>query len=161
MRCFVTHGQPISSILFWIVRICRSVIKCSYLKNEKLFPSFLFHLWNLHQILNILKETKILIANVFLKLHTAKDFFWSLSKKRHFRTSFASQHVKGSQRLAKSAWEHFYHIFPSLWREIIRKISPLLKFEITGVLVNTLNADYRSPVPDSHNLSFPIQMQLS
>ena len=66
----LTHGLPITSILFRIVRFCRSLFKSSYLKNKKHFLSFLFHLWNLHQILNIFKKKKIVIANVFPKLTT-------------------------------------------------------------------------------------------
>ena len=44
---------------------------------------------------------------------------------------------------------------------MICKISPLLKFQIIGVFVNRLAADYKYPVPDIENLLFPIQMQLS
>ena len=62
---------------------------------------------------------KFVIANVFPKLQIVKDLFWPLSEKRRFRTFFDSQHVKGSQTLVKSAWEHFYHIFPSLSLEMI------------------------------------------
>ena len=65
-----THGLPITSILFRIVNICRSVFKCNYLKNKKHLLGFLFHLWNLHQILNIFKKKKILVANIFPKLTT-------------------------------------------------------------------------------------------
>ena len=66
----LTHGLPITGILFRIVRICRSLFKSSYLKNKKHFLGFLFHWWNLHQFLNIFKKMKILIANVFPKLST-------------------------------------------------------------------------------------------
>ena len=66
----LTHGLPITSILFRIVRICRSLFKSSYLKNRKHFLGFLFHCWNLHQISNIFKQKKIVIANVFPKLTT-------------------------------------------------------------------------------------------
>ena len=65
-----THGLPITSILFRFVRICRFQFNCNYLKNKKHLLGFLFHLWNLHQILNIFKKKKILIANVFPKLRT-------------------------------------------------------------------------------------------
>ena len=41
------------------------------------------------------------------------------------------------------------------------KKSPLLKFEILGVFVNTLTADDKYLVRDSENLQFAIQMQLS
>ena len=42
-----------------------------------------------------------------------------------------------------------------------RKISPLWKFEILGVFVNTLTADVKYPVWDCENWKFPIQMELS
>ena len=51
-------------------------------------------------------------ANVFPKLQLVKDLVRPLSKKRRFTTSFESQHVKASQTLVKSRWEHFYHILP-------------------------------------------------
>ena len=44
---------------------------------------------------------------------------------------------------------------------MMSKRSPLLKFEIIGLFVNTLTADYKYPVLDCENLPFPIQMQLS
>ena len=65
-----------ASILFNIARICNSKFKCQYLKNEKLFFDVLFHFWNLHRILNILKKKMMIIANVFPKLKTVK-------KRRH------------------------------------------------------------------------------
>ena len=45
-------------------------IQNNFLKNEKLFLSFF---WNLHQILNVLIKTIIVIANVFRKLQTLKN----------------------------------------------------------------------------------------
>ena len=83
-------------ILFKDVRICNSQFKCNYLKNEKHFPIFLLHFWNLHQILNILKEKMIFIANVVPRLQTVKIFVRKLSKKHRFRTGFGSQHVKAT-----------------------------------------------------------------
>ena len=56
----------------------------------------------------------ILIVYVFLKLQTAKDVVRQMSKKPRFRKPFHSQQVKRSQKLVKSAWQHFYHIFSSL-----------------------------------------------
>ena len=44
---------------------------------------------------------------------------------------------------------------------MILKISPLLEFEIRGVFVKTLTADWKYPLPDCENLPFPIQMELS
>ena len=86
-----------ASILFKISSICNSQFKCNYLKNEKLFVNFLFYFWNLHQILNVLKEKMIVIANLFLKLQVVKNF-----KKGRFRTRLDTQHVNASQVLANS-----------------------------------------------------------
>ena len=110
----LTHWASMTRILFRIVRVCHSQFKCTYLKNEN-FSKFLFHFSNFHQILNILKKKMIVITNVFPKLKTVKDVLRQISEKHCFRTPFDSQHVKGSQRLMKSAWEHFYHIFSLLW----------------------------------------------
>ena len=62
------------SVLLKIVRIWHSQLKGNYLKDEKLFLNILFHFWNLHQILNILKEKMIVIARGFPKLQTVKIF---------------------------------------------------------------------------------------
>ena len=131
----LTHGLSITSILFRIVRICRSLFKSSYLKNKKHCLGFLFHLWNLHQISNIFKKKKIVIANVFPKLATVQGLVTPFTIERRLKTSFDSQHVKRYQNLVISSWEYFYHIFSSLWGEIIWKISPWLKFEIIGFLL--------------------------
>ena len=143
------------------MRIWSSVFKSRYLKNKKYFPGFLFHWWNLHQILNIFKQKKIVIANVFPKLATVQGWVTSLAIQRFLKISFNSQHVKLFQTLVKSSWENFYHIFSSLWWEMIWKISRWLKFESIGLFVNTWTADYKYPVPDCENLTFPLQFQLS
>ena len=134
---FLTYGLPIRSILFRIVRICRSWFKCNYLKNKKHFLSVFFHLWNLHQISNILKKKKNVIAYVFPKLTTDSELIRPFTKNHRVRTSFDSQHVKVFQILLKSPWEHFYHIFRSIWGKMIWKISSLLKFQNVGVFANT------------------------
>ena len=45
-----------------------------------------------------------------------------MSKKPRFRTPFHSEHAKGSQKLVKSAWQHFYPIFSSLRQKLSLKI---------------------------------------
>ena len=157
----LTHGLPTTSILFQIVRICCSLFKSSYLKNEKDSISFLFHLWILHKILNIFKKKKIVIAHAFPKLATVKGLVTPLTIQRRLKTFFDSQHVKRFQTLVKSSGEYFYYISSSLWGEIIWKTSPWLIFRIIGLFVNTWTADYDYPIPDSANLPFPIQIQLS
>ena len=145
-----------TSILFGIVTICSSLLKCNYLKNKKHFLKFLFCLWNLHQIFNIFKQKIIVIANLFPRLQTAKAWV-DHHKKGHFRTSIG---IQESQTLVKSVSEHFYHIFWSLCVEMICKISTLLNFEILGVFVDTLTPDDKYPVRYCENLLFPIQMEL-
>ena len=103
-ECLLTHWLPMTSILFVIVRICRSLFKRNYLKNEKVFPTFLLIFWNLHQVLKIFSKKIIVIANIFPQLKTVKNLIRALSNKRCFRTSFDCQHVKGSQTLVKSRW---------------------------------------------------------
>ena len=131
----LTHGLLITSILFRIVRICRSLFKSSYLKNKRHFLGYLFKLWNLHQILNNFKQKKILIANVFPKLATVQGLVTPVTIQRGLKTSFDSQHVKRFLTQVKSSCEIFSHIFSSLRGEIIWKISPWLKFEIIGFLL--------------------------
>ena len=127
----------------------------------KSFSNFLFQFWNLHQILNLLKHKLIVIANAFPKLQTVKDLVGPLSKKCRFRTFFDIQHVKGFQTLVKFAWQHFHHIFSSLWEKLIWKISPLVICEILGVFVNKLTVDDKYTVRDCANLPVPIQIELS
>ena len=150
-----------TSILFRIVRISKSWFKYNYLKNERHFVNFLSIFCNINQILNILKKKLIVLAHVFPKLKIGKDLVRQLSKKVRFRRSFDSQHVKGSQIRVKSQWEHFYHIFSSLWGELIWKISPLLLCEILREFFNTVTADDKYLFQDCENLQLLIQMQLS
>ena len=102
----------------------------------------------------------IVIANVFPKLQTVKDLFRPLSRKRHFRTPFDCQHVKEFPKLVKSSWEHFYHIFRSVWDTLIWKIFLLVICEILGVFVNTLTTDNKYNLRNCEKLRLPIQMQL-
>ena len=85
--------------------ICRSLFKSSDLQKKKHFLGFLFHLWNLHQILNNFKKKKIVIGNVFPKLATVQGLLTPLTIQHRLKTSFDSQHVKRLQTLVKSSWE--------------------------------------------------------
>ena len=71
-------------------------------EKRKIFLNFLFHFWNLHQILNIFFKKMMIIANVFPKLQTVKNFFKPLFKKGGFGTPLDSEHVKVSRIIAKS-----------------------------------------------------------
>ena len=115
----LTHGLLITCILFRIERIFRSLFKSSSLKKKKHVLGFPFHLWNLHQISNIFKKKKIVIANVFQKVATVQGLVKPLTLQGRLKTSFDSQHVKRFLTQVKSSWEHFYHTFSSLWGKII------------------------------------------
>ena len=79
--------------------------------NPKKFSDSFVRFWNFDLILSILEKKMIVIATLFRKLETVKDFVTPLSKKHTFRALFYSQHVRGSQTLVKSAWEHFIFFF--------------------------------------------------
>ena len=128
--CVLKHWLPMASILFNIARICNSQFKCKYLKDEKHCFSFVFHLWTLHQILNILNKKMMVIANVFPKLQTVKNFVTPLCKKCRFGTHLDSRQVKVSGIVAKSQWKSLSHVFSSIWGQFIWKISPLVLGEI-------------------------------
>ena len=93
--------------------------------KRKHFSNFFLNSWNLNQILNILNEKMIVIANVLTRLQTVKILVRPLSKMRRFRKRFDSQHVKALQILVKYPWERFYHVFSSLSGKLIWKMSPL------------------------------------
>ena len=77
----LTHSLPMRSILFWIVRCCRSLFKCNYLKSEKSFLSFLFLLWNLHQILNIFKKKEGCHSQCITKFNDCQKLGYSIFEK--------------------------------------------------------------------------------
>ena len=149
------------NILFKIARIFNSQFKCNYLKNEKLFVNFLIHFLNQYKILGILKGKMIVIANVFPKLQTVKNFVGTFSKKHRFSQHFDSEHMKASQILAISPWQRFYHVFSSFSLNLIRKMSPLAFGDIIGAIVNTLTTDGKYFAWHCENVPLPIQIQLS
>ena len=69
--------------------------------------------------------------------------------------------LKGPKHLWNPFESTFIIVSSSLRGEMIWKIYLLLKFEILGVLVNTLTTDDKYPYQDCENLFFPIRIQLS
>ena len=102
-----------------------------------------------------------LIAEVFPKLRTRKNIVRSMSKKSRFKGSFGKQHGKRAQTLLKFAWQHLYHIYWSLRRQLTCKMSLLLICKISRMFPNTLSADGKYSLLKRDNLTQPIQMQLS
>ena len=108
--------------------------------------------------MNILKKNYR--HTYFISEITDKDFATPLFKKHRFRTPFDCQHVKGSQPLLKSAWEHFHLVFSSLWDNLISNIPSLLTFSIFGLLGIILTANEKYALRDCQNLFTPVQMHL-
>ena len=102
-----------------------------------------------------------LIADVFAKFWTAKNMVTSMSKKSRFKGSFGKEHGKRAQTLLKFEWQHLYHIYSSLWRQLTCKKSLLVICKISRLFPNTLSADGKYSLLNRDNLTQPIQMQVS
>ena len=110
--CLLTRWRLITCILLIIeINPCNQ-FKRNYLRKQKQFLEVLFHFWNLHEILHILKRSIRLIAQIFLKLLTPKNVLCWMPKSSSFRTPFSSQSIRGSQTLLKSTQNSFYPNFP-------------------------------------------------
>ena len=129
-------------------------------EKRRTLSKFLLHFWNLNQILNILKEKMIVIANVFRKIIRVKNLVRTLSKGQRFSTGLGSQHVKAFQIVPKFPWTRFYHVFSSFSKNLIWKMSLAVLGEILGVFVNTLTADSKYPAKDCKNFPLSIQIPL-
>ena len=77
-----------------------------------------------------------------------------------FSKPFRSDRLNDSQKLLKSAEKYFYPTFPSFWPKLSYKKLFLIRSEILGLLVNTLNAKYGYSGSNRENLALPIQLQL-
>ena len=60
--CFLTRWLPMTSVPVAKCRFSNNKFKRLYLKTEKLFVDFLLHFWNVHEIENILKKKKSILA---------------------------------------------------------------------------------------------------
>ena len=68
---------------------------------------------------------------------------------------------EGSQKLLKSAWQHFHHVFSPHLGKLSWKMSLLAISEILGLFIKTLIADHSYCLCNMENITQPIQMQLS
>ena len=84
-----------------------------------------------------------------------------MSETLRFKTPFDSPHAKGSERLLKHGRQHFYLILLSFCRKKSVKMTLLVRSEILGLFVNTLNAGDKYSLRNSKNLTQPIQIQLA
>ena len=120
----------------------------------------MLHFWSLHQIWNILNGKMTLIVYVLPKLRTAKDVTW-MYKKSRCRIPFGKQHVKRSKTVLKSARQHLYHIYWSVWRKLRSKKSLSVICKILIQFANSLTADGKHSLLDRDNLTQPIHIDFS
>ena len=121
----------------------------------------MLHFWNLHQIWNILNEKMTLIVYVFPKLRTAKDVVTWMYKKSRCRIPFGKQHGQRSKTVLKSARQHLYHIYWSVWRKLRSKKSLSVICKILIQFANSLTADGKHSLLDRDNLTQPIHIDFS
>ena len=125
-------------------------------RKQKNFEIFFLHFWNLVEILNIFKKKMTLMADVFPKLRIQKNLVRSMPKKSRFKGPFRKQHGPRVKLLLKFAWQHLYHIYWWLWRELICKKSQLVIWKFSRLFPNTLNADGKYSLFNRDNLTQPM-----
>ena len=84
-----------------------------------------------------------------------------MSKKYHFRGYFGDRHGEREQAELKSGWQDLYHSHWSLLKQLGWKKSLLIICKVLKLFVNALTARDKYSLRDRHNLTQPIQMQLS
>ena len=77
------------------------------------------------------------------------------------RTPFGSERVHRSQKLHKSAWQHFYTNFPLIQEKLSWKKSLWIRSKILRLSVSTLTADNMYSLQNWKKLPQQIQTQLS
>ena len=111
--------------------------------------------------MNIFLKKKTLIADVFPKLRTQKNLVRSMPKKSRFRGSFENQHGKCTKTLLKCQGQLLSHIYWSLWRQFLYKMSLFMLCKFSRLFPETLNEDSKYSLLKRDNLTQPIQMELS
>ena len=102
-----------------------------------------------------------LIAEVFPKLRTPKNMVRVISKRSQLKGSFKKQNGKRAKILLKCEWQQIYHIYRSLWRQLIYKKPLLVICKISKLFPNRLSVDGKYTLLNWDNLTQHIQMQLS
>ena len=102
-----------------------------------------------------------LIADVFAKLRTSKNTVRKLSKNSRFRGPFHKQHGERVQKPLKSEWQHVYHIYWLLRRQLNWRKFLLEIFKILKLFVKILTAHDKYSLLNRDNLTEAIQILLS
>ena len=102
-----------------------------------------------------------LIADVFAKLRTSKNTVRKLSKNSRFREPFHKQHGEWVQKPLKSEWQHVYHMYWLLRRQLNWRKFLLEIFKILKLFVKILTAHDKYSLLNRDNLTEAIQILLS
>ena len=100
-------------------------------------------------------------AEIFPKLRTPKNMLSSISTRSRFWWSFRKIHSKRTKTLFQFQWQHIYHIYWSLWRQLTCKRSLLVIRKILNLFPNTLSANGKYFPLNGDNLTQQTQIQLS
>ena len=125
-------------------------------KNKNFFLIFccIFEIW--FKFWTFSKKRMTLTPEVFPKWRTPKNMVTSMSKKSRFKRSCGKQHGKRAQTLLKFAWQHLYHIYWLLWRQLTCKKSLLVICKISRLFPNSLSAYGKYSLFNRENLTQPI-----
>ena len=157
-NCLLTYWMAFTNIPFVLGKIYSNPFKCNCLKNKKLFLNVSIYFWNVHTTFEHFEERWSSYLMYFLNKGLRK--VW-LDKCLKSPVSVLFQQAKGSQTMLKSAPNHFYHIFSSVWGKYSFKMLLLVIFEILGLFVDTLTTDHKYATCHMEILQQSIQMQLS
>ena len=74
-----------------------------------------------------------------------------MSKRTYFGTRFGKQRVSRFETLLESLRQHYYQMFPWIYDKLSWEKNVLVRFEILGLFVNTLTAEYKYSRRNMHN----------
>ena len=96
-----------------------------------------------------------------LEIIDSKRSGYLKSKRPNFRISFGKQEFSEFKTLLKSARHHYYRRFLWIWDKLSWKRSFLVTYEVLGLFVNTLTAEYMYSRRNMQNFPQQLQTQLS
>ena len=102
---------------------------------------FFFHLWNVHEIYNILKKRMSVLAWLFPIFLFPKEVATETSRRSCFRTPFLNQRVNGYQTPLKVARYHYYPFLEWISSKLSWKKTALFWSKILRLFANTFTAD--------------------
>ena len=122
------------------------------------FSALLKGSWNFE---HFRKKGRLSYLRYFRNYRLRKTWLHQCLKSPIWRDLSESNMVNASQTLLKFAWQHLYHIYWLLCRQLTFKKSLLVIWKISRLFPNTLNSEGKHSLLNRDNLTQPIQMQVS